>query len=111
MSDFDTKERLARLQMAFPSNEALAERLGCHTNTIGKLVGGSADISDYPDLSRKIDRQHEQIQKEHAAGIDAVRYALQTIERLQNGNLTDEHLDNVEQLLHQKADDLNAAYA
>lgn len=111
MSDLDTKKRLARLQMAFPSNEALADRLGCNANTIGKLAGGSADIGDYPDLSRKIDRQHEQIQKEHAAGLDAVSYALQTIERLRNGNLTDQHLDDVEQVLQQKADDLNAAYA
>jgi len=111
MSDLDTKERLARLQMAFPSNEALAERLNSSANTIAKVAGGTNDISEYPDLSRKIDRLHEQIQKEHTAGLNAVSYALQTIERLRNGNLTDDHLDNVEQVLQKKADDLNTAYA
>jgi len=111
MSDLDTKERLARLQMAFPSDEALADRLSCNADTIRKLARGSADIGDYPDLSSKIDRQHEQIQKEHAAGLDAVSYALQTIERLKAGAITDEKLDNVQSVLQKKADDLNTAYA
>jgi hypothetical protein len=65
----------------------------------------------HPILEDKTRKLHEQIQKEHAAGLDAVSYALQTIERLRNGNLTDQHLDSVEQVLQQKADDLNAAYA
>lgn len=111
MSDLDTKERLARLQMAFPSDEALADRLSCNADTLGKLARGSADIGNYPDLSSKIERQHEQIQKEHAAGLDAVRYALQTIERLKAGTITDEKLDNVQSVLQKKADDLNTAYA
>jgi len=111
MGDLDTKERLARLQMAFPTNEVLAGELGCHKKTLDNIRSGSTDLGDYPDLMRKIDQLHEQIQKEHTAGLDAVSYALQTIERLRNGNLTDDHLDNVEQVLQQKADDLNNAYA
>ena len=33
--------------------------------------------------------------KKHAAGLDGVSYALQTIQRLRNSTITDEHLDNV----------------
>jgi len=111
MSDLDTKERLARLRECFPTDAVLADKLSCDEKTVTACAGGSKDLSTFPDVQTKIDRLHEQIQKEHAAGVDAVRYALQTIERLRNGNLTDEHLDNVEQVLQQKADDLNTAYA
>jgi len=111
MGDLDTKERLARLQMAFPTNEVLAGELGCHKKTLDNIRSGSTGLGDYPDLMRKIDQLHEQIQKEHTAGLDAVSYALQTVQRLKQGTITDEHLDNVEKVLQKKANDLNTAYA
>ena len=40
------------------------------------------------------------------AGADAVRYALQTIERLEEGTLNDEHLTNVKTVLHKKSEQL-----
>jgi hypothetical protein len=62
-------------------------------------------------LASEVTRAHKQIQKEHAKGLDAVSYALQTIERLRAGEITDEHLDNVEDVLQGIADDLNTSYA
>jgi len=111
MSDLDTKERLARLRECFPSDDVLADEIGCATDTLRNVTRGDHELQVHADLTTAIDRLHEQIQKEHTAGLDAVSYALQTIERLRNGNLTDQHLDNVEQVLQQKADDLNTAYA
>ena len=109
--ELGTKERLARLRMAFPSDEALSRQLSCQTKTIRKVARADGSVSDRYDLATKIERLHEQIQKEHQAGLDAVSYALQTIQRLREGTLTDEHLDNVESVLQQKADDLQTAYA
>jgi hypothetical protein len=111
MSDLDTEQRLERLRMAFPSDEALADTLSCSPHTISDVSSKDANLNKYPDLSAKIDRLHEQIQKEHAAGLDAVHYALQTIQRLREGSLTDEHLENVESVLQEKADTLNSTYA
>jgi len=111
MSDLNTKEKLTRLKMAFPTADALGEWLGMSASAIRRTLDEEDDYAPSTDTRHKIRKAHEQIQKEHAAGIDAVRYALQTIERLRNGTLTDEHLDNVEQVLQQKADDLNTAYA
>jgi hypothetical protein len=111
MSDLDTKERLARLRECFPTDAVLADKLSCDEKTVTACAGGAKDLSTLPDVQTKIDRLHEQIQKEHAAGLDAVSYALQTIERLKQGTITDEKLDNVQEVLQQKADDLNNAYA
>jgi len=111
MSDLDTKERLARLKMAFSTIDALADWLGMSASTILRTLDEEDDYTPDTDNRNKIRKAHEQIKEEHKAGLDAVRYALQTIERLRNGTITDEHLDNVEQVLQQKADDLNTAYA
>jgi len=112
MSDeLGTKDQVARLRMAFPSDESLARQLPCQPKTIRKVARADSSVSDRYDLATKIDRLHEQIQKEHAAGLDAVSYALQAIQRLREGTLTDEHLDNIEKVLQQKADDLQTAYA
>jgi hypothetical protein len=40
------------------------------------------------------------------AGADAVRYALQTIERVEQGTLDDTHLTNVKTVLHKKSEQL-----
>jgi len=111
MSDLDTKERLARLKMAFPTADALGEWLGMSASAILRTLDGEDDYVPSTDNRHKIRKAHKQIQKEHAAGLDAVSYALQTIERLKTGTITDEQLDNVQDVLQEKADDLNTAYA
>lgn len=111
MSELSIEARLARLREAFPSDQALADTLDTAEGTINGLANGNKDIQHYPDVETKARRLHKQIQKEHKAGLDAVSYALQTIERLKAGTITDEKLDNVQQVLQQKADDLNKRYA
>lgn len=111
MSDLDTQTRLARLKECFPTVEALAQWLDVAETTIHRTVDEEDEYTPDSDTCEKIRRAHEQIQKEHSAGIDAVSYALQTIERIREGTMTDEKLDNVERVLQQKADDLNTAYA
>ena len=107
--DLGTQERMARLRECFPSDEALADWLGFNRMTILKAAKGEDDV--HQDVHERVEKAHTQIQKEHAAGLDAVSYALQTIQRLREGTLTDEHLDNVEKVLQKKADDLQTAYA
>lgn len=111
MSDLTVKQRLARLRECFPSDEVLCDHLDCKLGTLRKIMSDEKSPWDYTDVANKAKRLHEQIQKEHAAGLDAVSYALQTIERIRAGTMTDEKLDNVEKVLQQKADDLNTAYA
>jgi hypothetical protein len=111
MSDLDTKERLARLRECFPDNVSLAHQLGCDAKTIAGVAGGSKDLADYPDLSTKIDRLHEQIQKEHAAGLDAISYAMQLLEAAEAGTLTEEKIQQMRKILEGMTDDLNTAHA
>jgi hypothetical protein len=111
MSDFDTQTRMARLRECFPDNETLADHLGIEPNTVVKIANGTTSSTTRPDVQQKTRKLHEQIKKEHTVGLDAVCYALQTIERIRAGTMTDEHLDNVQQVLEQKADELNSGYA
>jgi len=111
MSDFNTQTRMARLRECFPDNQTLADVLGIKRGTVTNIANGAASDKHRPDVQEKTRRLHEQIQKEHTAGLDAVSYALQTVQRLKQGTITDEHLDNVEKVLQKKANDCNPRYA
>jgi len=111
-----TQERLHHLKLAFPSNEALAEWLNCSQSTIEKVADGEREAST--DFTRKVKRHHEQIQKEHHAGLDALSYTIQTMEWLRQSVLTEEQqerhsekLSRIDRILQQKADEVQTAYA
>ena len=117
MSDeLSTQERLARLRLAFPSDQALADWISCHQDTIHAIVNGKRAAG--ADLAHKVQKRYEQVRREHQAGLDALSYTIQTMEWLRQSVLTEEQqerhsekLSRIDRILQQKADEVQTAYA
>jgi selenocysteine lyase/cysteine desulfurase len=69
MSDPDTQTKMARLQMAFPSNDVLGDQLGIDRSTVAKIANGSAPGERHPDVVDAVDDLYEQVQNEHTAAL------------------------------------------
>lgn len=107
----DAETKLQRMSLCFETRAALADFVRLEPGTVNQILADGFEVPSGSHVENKIERGYEQLQKEHQAGIEAVSYALQTIERVRAGTLTDEQLDNVETVLQKKADDCNTAWA
>jgi len=115
MSDPQTKHKLERLRVCFPSDAVLAEQLSCELGTLRKITSGQRGVWDDTDIGHAVESLYEQVQNEDAAGIDAVLYTIQTLEWLESKVLTEgqkeqygQKLDNLRRVLQKKAEMCNA---